>query len=379
MILKKEVSWYPQVIIFSIVILILVQYSMVFKSLGDYYGLWINYGICGILTISYILYDVQYGKVYVSNLVYIFCMIIIFCVIRKQQILYLFIFCFAFMHLSPYETINVYRQGILYAVSINIILAMLTHNLYNLNGDAIALGFVNQNTIAYCIASLGVLFSICEVRNGELEVKRNYKWQFIVLITLLITYFVFGDMTASIFIIIFEMLQRLLSKLNLTKHKIMGFLLCIYPLFLAYCSYWLAVNFNMGSSWMIKLDRLLSGRLNIWHYYFTRMPIKLISTNRIFVVSAWGNDYTPHQGAFDGTYAYLLYIIGIIFTLIYVAGLAICNYKLMKYNQWMLLSLMLSLELIAFSENTPYSYALSFTSIFAMLSFHKDWLKGVER
>lgn len=379
MIQKEEQKWYSWMIIISIILSIFMQYSMVFRTVNINYGNWVNYIICAVLVISYILYDVQRNKIYVKDMVYIFLMILIFSIIRKQQILYLFVYCLAFIHLTPYQTIDVYRKGILYAVSINLVLAILTHNLYNLNGDTIALGFMNQNTAAYYIASIVILFSIYEGENGDLKTKKNTKWYFLLLVSLFITYVLFNDATATIFIILFEFVQYFFFNSNILKNKIMDFIFCVLPFFLLYSSYWLAVNFNLGSSWMTRLDQLLSGRINIWHYYFTRMPISLISTNRIFVVSAWGSDYTPHQGAFDGTYAYILYIIGILFALIYVIGLAVCNYKLMKYNKLVLLALMLSLELVAFSENTSYSYALSFTSIFAMLSFHKDWLKGVER
>lgn len=377
MILKKEKNWYLLIIIFSIIISIFYQYSIVFEVLNDYRN-WINYILCLILISSYILYDFQSGKAYLNNLVYMLFMLLIFCVLKKQQLLLLFVFCFAFMHLNPYQTINVYRKAILYAFFINLILAALTHNLYNSFGDAIALGFGNQNTTAYCIEFLLILFSIYQGEEDELKVKKSIQWQFFILISTILTWIVFNDTTATIFIISFEILQRLFQKSNILRNVIIKIIICILPLFLLYSSYWLAINYSSNSRWLIEFDQLLSARLNIWHYYFIRMPISLISNNRIFVISAWGNDYTPHQGAFDGTYAYLLYVIGILFAVIYVIGLGICNYKLIKYKQQVLLALMLSLELIAFSENTPYSYAVSFASIFALLSFHRSWLKGEE-
>ena len=97
------------------------------------------------------------------------------------------------------------------------------------------------------------------------------------------------------------------------------------------------------------------------------MPLKVLSQNKIFVYS-WGVNYTPHQGAFDGSYAYLLYIYGYLFTIIYIILLCLCNYKLLKYKQYRLLTIMIVLEIIGFSENQMFSYLCSFTSIFAMLS-----------
>ena len=36
---------------------------------------------------------------------------------------------------------------------------------------------------------------------------------------------------------------------------------------------------------------------------------------------------------------------------------------------------MIGLELVGFSENQMFSYAYSFASVFAILSFNKNWLR----
>ncbi|MBB1070186.1 hypothetical protein H5S40_08480 [Limosilactobacillus sp. RRLNB_1_1] len=371
---NEKNGWYTGLLTLILGIEILMQYSIVFANISNQYGGTINSIVCTILVVAYCINIIQNGKLKLDNIILIILFLVILLIIQKNQILELFIFCIAFLNVTPITTIYIYRNGIFISYIINMVLAIVTHHLYNTEGDTIALGFGNQNTAAFFLAFLVILFLIKKDMTGNLFLKVNWRTSILLIFTLIIVYFLFGDMTATILIVSFFIFQYIIPWLTVRVHKVILLFLIVFPVFLTYSTYWLAMNYG-NSLWIMKLNTLLSGRLNIWNYYFIRMPIKLISNNRIFVVSAWGNDYTPHQGLFDGSYAYMLYIIGLLFTIIYVLGLVICNYRLLKYKKYLLLSLILSLELVGFSENQMFSYAYSFTSIFALLSFHRSWIR----
>lgn len=376
--LQNKTEWYSKTLTFIIIVLILKQYSLVFAGINTAYGELINYILCIILLLIYILYDIQENSIKINNIVLGFCFVILFIIFRKQQLLLLFVFSFSFLHITPLKSVFVYRDAIFLAVVINFVLAIFTHNLLNTNREAIAFGFGNQNTIGFYLILGGILFSLKEDGTGKLTIKSNsYIYILLLIDTLVVTMF-FDDFTALILILVFLISYYFFTRTNVLSKKVICNFIEILPLILAWLTYWLAMNYGRYS-WINSLDQLISGRINIWNYYFTRMPIKLFSNNYLFVVSAWGSNYTPHQGLFDGTYAYLLYILGVLFTAIYVLGLMICNYKLITSKRYVILALMIAIEVCGFSENILYSISCCFGSVFALLSFHNSWVSSMEK
>lgn len=372
--LKKDLSLYTSSLTILMVITILRQYSLIIQNVVSAYGGVIDAIICILFLGMYVLFYSIRKKISVNEIAFIFLMVILFLIFRKQQLFILLIYAIAFMVISPERVVYVYRNAILFAVIINTTLALVTHHIYNSQGEALAFGFGNQNTTAFYLSFLIILFSFYSDSFGKLKQRFNFKFFIFYLIIFLLVIFLFNDMTAALLMVMYAFLSLLINKTTLFKNQLFCILIVIFPFFLLFITYWLAMNYGYVT-WTLNLDKLLSGRLNIWHYYFSRMPIDLISNNRLFVISAWGNDYTPHQGLFDGSYAYILYIFGFLFSIFYTLGIALCNYKLIKYKKYLLLSLMIGLELVGFSENQMFSYAYSFASVFAILSFNKNWLR----
>ena len=139
------------------------------------------------------------------------------------------------------------------------------------------------------------------------------------------------------------------------------------------------MNYYSGN-WLFELNKVITMRPVIWNYFFTRYPIQLTNGNPI-IIGKIGFEYTPGQGAFDGSYAYLLYTRGILFTIIVVLGLSIATYQLIQSKNNIILYFLICLELVGFSENILYSYGLSFGIIFAFLAYRFTWFhkgKGIE-
>lgn len=372
--LKKNPSWYTVSLITLMVITILRQYSLIFQNITSTYGKVIDIIICILFASIYLLFYSVKGKININETIFVFLMLIIFAVFSKQQLFILLMYSIAFTIVSPETVVYIYRNAILFAFFINTVFSLITHRIYNSQGEALAFGFGNQNTTAFYLGFLIILFSFYEDGVGNLKQRFSLKFYVFYSIVFLLVTFLFKDMTVTLLMVIYILLSITINNTSLINNRLFCMLVIITPFLLLLATYWLTINYGYVT-WTLNLDRLLSGRINIWHYYFSRMPIELISNNRIFVISAWGNDYTPHQGLFDGSYAYMLYIFGFLFSIFYTLGVSLCNYKLIKYKKYVLLSMMIGLELVGFTENQMFSYAYSFASIFAILSFNKNWFR----
>lgn len=348
-------------------VLMLYNYSIFFKSRN----IPLDIIICGSLIILIIIYMILvHYRLSVSNLMLILVFIVLSILIRKYEIYELFLFCIAFLLINPYSILNIYKESIGITLFVSIILSIINNNIYNQQGDAFTFGFANQNTIAFLLSFIAILFLIKQ-NNNKIYFKANIINILFFSIAFLINHFLFQDRTIEIAMILVVML--VFSK-KVYKYKLVKAFILTLPIILTYFTQYLAYEFSNNISWLNNFNDLLSDRIRIWNYYFTLMPLKVLSQNKIFVYS-WGVNYTPHQGAFDGSYAYLLYIYGYLFTIIYIILLCLCNYKLLKYKQYRLLTIMIVLEIIGFSENQMFSYLCSFTSIFTMLSLDNRWLE----
>lgn len=318
----------------------------------------------------YIIFKFIIKNINYYNVIVIFLFLILCFVIKNKELMLLCTFCIAYLQVKPQDVIDVYMYSLGATLVINFLYAIINNNIHNIQGEGFSFGFSNQNTTSFFLALFLILLIIHRSKpygNFRLSLENIC----FLLIGLVLNIVFFNDLTVSIFLIVFLTLNLISPKFF--DLKITKFLVIIVPFLLIFLTLFLANNYNPLVNWMVKCNDLLSGRLNIWNYYFSRMPIQLISHNELFVIS-WGINYTPHQGAFDGSYAYLLYVFGYLFSALYVCGLSLCNYKLIKYKKYSIFVLLIALELVGFSENQMFSYACSFTSIFALLSFHKDWL-----
>ena len=359
----ESIKGYNAVLTILIATLTLKAYSLMFADTP--YALVITYGVLGIMFFIYVLRLINAREILVSDIIFILLILLILIFFRKKQLLALCVICLAFLPLSPNETIKIYRNSSALALLIAFVYGLLTGKLYSLDRGTFTMGMGNENSAGFLLALIATIILL------DSQGANKKKSVSLYILVMIVENFVFGDRTALIMLVLFPLILKIMYKFSMTKFLKLGVI--IFPGIMAYTTYWMTINFPRYG-FLVTLNHLLSDRINIWNYYFTRTPISLISNNNIFVVSAWGADYTPHQGAFDGSYAYILYVLGLIFLGIFVCGLSLCNYKLLKNNQLTLLALIVTLELVGFSENGLFSYALSFGSIFALMGYHKNWL-----
>ena len=357
-------------IIYKTAVIVLLTFSMLY----NYSNIFVNTDtslldkiIVASLLCLYILFKFADNYISKSDIAIVIFLLLIWFIFKRTELLVLILLCCVCLRISPQDVINIYKNIIFYLLIINFLYSIITNNFYNLQGQDISFGFSNQNQTSFFIS---LLLAIIVFQN---RIKQNLKILNLILLMvgIGIDIKVFGDLTAAIFLLL--ILIFILLPSNIVNSKIIKLLVLILPFALTIITYFLAIDYNPLIDWMAKLNHLLSDRLNIWNYYFSQSHIQLISKNELFVIS-WGSNYTPHQGAFDSSYAYLLYIFGYLFTSIYIIGLSICNYKLLKSKKYNLLFLLLAIEISGFTENQMFSYVSSFTSIYALLSFHKYWL-----
>lgn len=367
--MSKSIKGYNTILTVLITVLTLKEYSLMFTN-SPYMAVITN-GVLGIMFFMYVLKLTSNEKITVNDSVFILLLLLMIFFLRKKQLLELSVICLTFLPLKPNETIKVYRNSLVLSLLVALVYGLLTGKLYSLDRGTFTMGMGNENSTGFLLALLATIIL------SESQDINNKKNLFLYILIMLVENFVFGDRTAVIMLVVFPLILKITYKFSTAK--ILKFGLIIFPEVMAYATYWVIINFHRYG-FLVTLNHLLSDRINIWNYYFTRMPISLISKNKIFVVSAWGADYTPHQGLFDGSYAYILYSIGIAFMIIYILGLSLCNYKLLKSNQLGMLALIVTLEVAGFSENGLFSYAFSFGSIFALMGYHKTWLtRGKEK
>lgn len=361
--MSKSIKGYNTILTVLITVLTLKEYSLMFTN-SPYMAVITN-GVLGIMFFMYVLKLTSNEKITVNDSVFILLLLLIIFFLRKKQLLELCVICLAFLPLSPNETIKIYRNSSALALLIAFVYGLLTGKLYSLDRGTFTMGMGNENSAGFLLALIATIILLDSQGANK---KKSVSFYILVMI---VENFVFGDRTALIMLVLFPLILKIMYKFSMTKFLKLGVI--IFPGIMAYATYWMTINFPRYG-FLVTLNHLLSDRINIWNYYFTRMPISLISKNKIFVVSTWGSDYTPHQGLFDGSYAYILYSIGIAFMIIYILGLSLCNYKLLKSNQLGMLALIVTLEVAGFSENGLFSYAFSFGSIFALMGYHETWL-----
>ncbi|UUC15470.1 hypothetical protein [Limosilactobacillus fermentum] len=311
----------------------------------------------------------------VQDIVFILFLAVIVIFFHQMSILQIAAVVIAFLPTDPLGALKAYRNGILISIIVTFLFGFFygMHNTTTYDG-VFTFGFTNENQTGYYFAFIAMcsLFII-----EDRKIRLNVNWQKVVMyvIILLLNYILFQDNTVTISMAVFVLLVMF-------NHMIWRWMLMISIILapiLTYASYWIAMNYYSGN-WLFELNKVFTMRPVIWNYFFTRYPIQLTKGNPI-VVGNIGFEYTPGQGAFDGTYAYLLYSYGILFTIIVILGLSLATYQLIQSKNNIILYFLICLELVGFSENILYSYSLSFGIIFAFLAYRFTWFqkeKGIE-
>lgn len=307
-----------------------------------------------------------------SNIVFLGLLFLLLVIFRKMFLLQLVAMLILFTPLLPVDVFDVYRKGILVSILITFVTGILIGQLHNTNTftGIFTFGFGNENQTGFYFGFL-IIAWLFKIDGKKLVFDTNWLKNSLFIIILFYQWFVIEDFTAFGFMIV-TMLLIVINKY--IKHRIY-YLSIVLPIGMMYLSYWLAMNYA-DTNWTYQLNKIVTMRPQIWNWYFTHYPISLWGGNQIqSVVSSFGYNYTPGQGLFDGSYAFLLYSYGIVYTIIFVVGLTLANVYLIKNKLYYLFFIMLGLELVGFSENILFSTAFSFGAIFALMAFNPGWFK----
>lgn len=307
-----------------------------------------------------------------SNIVFLGLLFLLVVFFRRMYYLQLVATIILFMPMRPVDVFDIYRKGIVISVLVTFLTGILIGQLHNTNTftGVFTFGFGNENQTGFYFAFL-VIAWLFKISGNKLFLKTNWIKNLVFISIMLYQYFVINDKTALGFMVV-------VAGLIIVRKYIKGwiyYLSIIFPTGLSYLSYWLAMNYA-DTNWTYQLNKIVTMRPQIWNWYFTHYPISLWGGNQIkAVVSSFGYNYTPGQGLFDGTYAFLLYSYGIVYTIIFVVGLTLANVYLIKNKLYYLFFIILGLELVGFSENILFSTAFSFGAIFALMAFNPGWFK----
>jgi len=137
----------------------------------------------------------------------------------------------------------------------------------------------------------------------------------------------------------------------LSKSLIIKMLVIIVPLALTMLTFWLGENYGRFN-FISEVNQVTSMRPQIWHYYLMNYPIKpfgqLLNYNFLFIMNG--------QTVFDGTYLIFPLEHGWVIFGLFVILTTVSLRKLIKVNNWALISVYLMLLFSGFSENCLMNY-----------------------
>ncbi|MDR7925265.1 hypothetical protein RIU76_11275 [Latilactobacillus sakei subsp. sakei] len=244
--------------------------------------------------------------------------------------------------MNTQDILSSYLIGIYLGTTGAIILSLIQVLPIKDSFGTIVLGFKNPNTIGYYFAMIAMI---------QIMIKKgNYKiLNFIVYITAI--YFnikFFGNETAIMMMLLFILVYILFNYMRIfDKNWIITLCLGALPFILFFIALYLGNNYG-EYNYIEKINKIVTSRPVIWHYYLTNYPLSLFGNDVQIYTN--GLAYTVGQGAFDGAYIYFPILNGILPFIIALFGLSISNVYLYKSRNFILLTLFIVLEISGFSE-----------------------------
>lgn len=236
-------------------------------------------------------------------------------------------------------------------------------NIYDPQGTGLSLGFNNVNQLGFYLAFLAILFTFrIGEQNSMITLKYNrYNITFLVFVVIF-DFLIIQDNTASVMVLFFYLASLFKTIANYLKP-----LIIILPIVLTIFAYWAGFHYSQYH-FLETIDSIVTRRIFIWNHYLTNFPLTKFGAN-------WKVDPNFINGFFDGAYIYYGIFYGIVILSVLLIGLALTNYKLVKSNQVILLILIISLEIVGFSENALFAYVQSPGLIFAFLGYFPGYFR----
>ena len=283
------------------------------------------------------------------------------------------VLAFALSFYSPEEITLIYRRSLGLTFILAYISGLLVRNTRSFIDGVYSFGFYNENQTGFVLTLFAILMTV-KITEKSVTLNLNRKNGLFLFLVFLIVSFYFEDRTAELMIVAYILL---ILVRRLFKVRLFQFFVGAFPLLLAWAAYYCGMNYGL-KPFLFIVNKLSTSRLLMWNYYFMHQPLTM-QGNRINVIKGWGLFYTPGQGMFDGSYAYLLFVYGLIFSIVLFFGLALVNFKLAWNGKYMLAIIMMVIEISGFTENQMVAVMISFAAVFALISYMPKWIHSSDK
>lgn len=302
----------------------------------------------------------------IRKIFFLFLVFTIFCMTKFNNFLILPIFIsISFLNYSPQQLIRGYYLSNLWCLVITGIMAMIGLAPMRSWDGILSLGFSNENTLGLFTLLISLFYLLEIIIKGK-AVKHYYCKFFAISIFLLLNLFITMDRTVIVIFILFYILTMFFRIKNVFFKYLLISIECISPILLTYVSILCFTNYR-NNNFYFNLNKLLSNRIYMWNWFYNKIPLSLYPSNlKINQFKFWGT--------VDGSYTYLLFQSGIVTTCIICLLLVYCNFLLLKNRLNYIFSLLVSLEIGAFSENILQLPAIVFIVPFAILALLPNWI-----
>lgn len=293
----------------------------------------------------------------------LFILLIVF-LSRKNYVINAGTLTLVYSRLSIKDIISNYKYSILYSTLAVVFLSLSgILSIYDPQGTGLSLGFNNVNQLGFYLGFLAILFTFrIGEQNSMITLKYNrYNITFLVFVVIF-EFLIIQDNTAGVMVLFFYLASLFKTTANYLKP-----LIIILPIVLTIFAYWAGFHY-FQYHFLETIDSIVTRRIFIWNHYLTSFPLTKFGTN-------WQADPNFINGFFDGAYIYYGIFYGIVILSVLLIGLALTNYKLVKSNQVILLILIISLEIVGFSENALFAYVQSPGLIFAFLGYFPGYFR----
>ena len=219
------------------------------------------------------------------------------------------------------------------------------------------LGFYGANSLFLCMYPIIVSFLALYYVDKKLTKKKILI--FLTILVLSVYFYEKTDCRAGILSVFFVL--TLCNCKKLYSYKITKFIAKYYYVIFLVISLFCALYF--GNTTTTILNRLSSGRMYYWNYYIRNTGLSFFGTPAI-------------QGIpLDNLYLHLLYVYGMVFTILYLFVIFIVSKKVL--NSRKLIFIILSFAFYSFFENNI-SFSYNFLIVLQLLYFVNPKMKFLE-
>lgn len=361
---RRTYNWYQKSVEF---ILIIFSISYIFR-LQNYNTLSLRIITPILLIVLGTLYDLSHFNKTSQFAYLIFLWLLLFIFSFKLTISTIIGFAIAFMLIPIPTVIKTYKWVFGTQLLAGLILSVIgIFPMYNGITGKLTLGLSNENTLGLLL-SLFFICSIIKINNQNLSITHNKIIYPFLLLILLINLVILENETANAVLLIFFITYIIFKIKNNRILNILSIISGFIPILICIFSIYVGWNYTPTSNFLYNLNFKLTDRLYSWNYYFNFYGIQLLPqkdqiTNPNIV-----------RGNLDGFYAYCAIFFGILFLVLITVGLALCNYRLARSRNYIILALMIAFEFVGFTETVLLSPNYNFAIFFALLAFYPSWL-----